>query len=967
MVAKSTILEAGIDLKVQLAGLQQDLERARTMTVRAMRDIETRRRQAMQPGIDRTKRQILTEAQQRQRAVNQEIRGIRRVMSAERERNALITARFSAMRTGGVMLGMAGAAVTGGVGMMVKQYADFDTAMRKATSVSVVSLDQFGQMSKLAEDASINLNMAATSTAEAFYFLGSAGLTATEQMQAYSSVVTLARAASIEAGQSAEILVDTMKGFKIPFSESASVSDQLTHAVISSNMTFLQMGETLSLVSGVARTTNNSLAETLAAIQLMANVGIKGTRSGTTLRRSLLNLAAPSSKISRLFRTLGIDIEEASGKTKPYITLIGELNESLKGASEGQQQMAFKTLFGARAIAGQLEVFHAGAEKMRAMAIATEFDTGANARVAEKQMKSLGNQIGSLKQESAALTRQLGRSMGPTIEMVTMKLKEWTEATRKSVDSNSLFLATLMNYITISGGVAVGLGSIAAGIGSLGLLAMTTGAAFSTLLIGATAVVAVLGVIIYKISGYMAKKAQAAKFERNLKEEVESQTEALKKNKIAFDIYRKDLESTESGKRLLRTRTLLEERQQSNVRLRAGIGMANREVDKTKRQELVSELVQSIPGFKPVMDSNGPMRSAMGPFGNLSSGSTPTMNVDKTSSALMAYSEAQGTAIMRSLDELTKKAPDLIAKNLSSSRIEKAQVNVLTGFSESSVNNFVQILDQLKGHEELYRKVQDQFIENRIDKLGDEMRANDLLDIAEVNRFKNIMLNLERERLEREKNTELAKRSDSFARGFSAQAAEMQRESLVMGEIGASVALTLRDSFSTALGDIARDARNWRDVMVNTIKSIENALIDLAAEQVATGMMSSFAGSSLGGMFGLSDMSASTAGATTAADVVALGGPPMTYHHSGGLVRIPRLHNGLKSDEFPAILQTGERVLSRGETREPSSGNNTPVNVNINITAMDSKSVFQSIKPLKKELASLIQSASKDNHPIRRG
>ncbi|GAG54751.1 unnamed protein product, partial [marine sediment metagenome] len=49
---------------------------------------------------------------------------------------------------------------------------------------------------KMAEEQSVRLNMAATKTAEAFYFLGSAGLSVTDQMKAYVPVATLAKAAA---------------------------------------------------------------------------------------------------------------------------------------------------------------------------------------------------------------------------------------------------------------------------------------------------------------------------------------------------------------------------------------------------------------------------------------------------------------------------------------------------------------------------------------------------------------------------------------------------------------------------------------------------------------------------------------------------------------------------------------------------------------------------------------------------
>jgi hypothetical protein len=52
----------------------------------------------------------------------------------------------------------------------------------------------------------------------------------------------------------------------------------------------------------------------------------------------------------------------------------------------------------------------------------------------------------------------------------------------------------------------------------------------------------------------------------------------------------------------------------------------------------------------------------------------------------------------------------------------------------------------------------------------------------------------------------------------------------------------------------------------------------------------------------------------------------------------PRLHNGLGPDEYPAILQRGEGVLSRDQMRAAGERRNEPVNLNLTIVAADAKS-----------------------------
>ena len=314
----------------------------------------------------------------------------------------------------------------------LKAFANFETAMRRATSVSEATEQQFQRMSEMAIVQSERLNISATKAADAFYFLGSAGLEITQQMNAYIPVATLARAATIEMGQAAEILVDTMKGFGIAFTESERVTDVLSKAVISSNMNYEQLGQTLSMVSGVAALTNNTLEETAAVIATMANVGIKGTRAGTSLRRALLNLAAPLSSIRQELEKWDVAVFDANGKMKPFIQLVGELSDKLKDASEEERNMAFRVIFGARAIAGQIAIFNRGADSLNQFTKELENSGGTAQRIADKQMKSFGNQIGIIWQKIKNLTRIIGEALAPGMErlakvtgkMIDM-LKEW--------------------------------------------------------------------------------------------------------------------------------------------------------------------------------------------------------------------------------------------------------------------------------------------------------------------------------------------------------------------------------------------------------------------------------------------------------------------------------------------------------------------------------------------------------------
>jgi len=330
----------------------------------------------------------------------------------------------------------------GGVALVaMKTYGSFERAMRRATAVSDATEQQFRTMSRMAEEQSMRLNVAAVNAADAFYYLGSAGLSVTEQMQAFVPVVTLAKAGVISAAEAAENMVDTIKGFRMSFADTRKVADVMTQAVISSNMNFTQLGQTLELVAGVSHIMNNSLEDTVAVIAHMANVGIKASMAGTSLRRALLNLGAPTTAGRKMLKHWGVAVYDAEGRMKPFIRILGELNDKLKHASEEQRNMAFRVLFGARAISGQVAVFQTGKEALEEYANSLRNAGGATERVAQRQLKAFLEQLGRIWRQIKNLTRHVGEMLAPGFLRLAKETGATLELMTKKVDKHILNVA----------------------------------------------------------------------------------------------------------------------------------------------------------------------------------------------------------------------------------------------------------------------------------------------------------------------------------------------------------------------------------------------------------------------------------------------------------------------------------------------------------------------------------------------
>lgn len=996
-------------VKAQLMQLQRDTDRVlNRMEVRNFNRGKTAFARSNNLRLA-TNRMAMRSAQMRQREMNEH----NRLLDL---RHAKQMRTMSTLRQVGMIATIAGAIMLTGITAVTKGYADFELAMRKATAVSDVNSRQFQVMSEMAENMSVKLNIAATDAANAFYFLGSAGLTVKEQLETFNATITLSKAATISAGQAAEIMVDTLRGFKLATTEAEHVTDVLAHSVISSNMTFLQLGETLSLVAGVARATNNSLEETTAAIQLMANVGIKGTRAGTTLRRSLLNLAAPSSKIKRLFRNMNIEISDQSGKIKPYIDLVGEISDALDGASEAQQQMAFRTLFGARAIAGQLEVFTAGKEKLLAMVRESEQASGTSARIAEKQMAAFGNRLGILDKRTKKLARSWGELMAPSIDLVTGVLDKLVKKFEEAADSGSLFFAAMGNATIIVGGTLTVVGSLATVLSTLSLLVLTTTLTWGGLLAVITPVGLIFAAIAVTIGLVVAEISRLKRSQALLSIDIEETTKQVDKQILSLERQRDVLAQTTRGVRVLdemeRARALIAKttlRQKTlNDALKEGA------TGYLKQAAVARVLLETMVDATPAEAIASTLPFVLG--GTIS-------DLQK----LLALEMERNQAVLDGISFRAKALEDERTRKEGTPE-EKLGIGFEALRDPGSLKTITGWFDELQETNERYTLIHTRLVERRIANTREEIDEINQLGnrTVEVNKFLDKLQEaVKARRVEQIKHNATLK-GDSLIAGFKSQATEFKQEIPKLGQIGADSAVVFRDGFADALFDIGMRTKSLQEIFNNFFVSINQSLMRMASDIIANAIAMKLFGAAAqaaaggGGTTGGGATAGGTltkliptiaaaffGGGTTAPDTSIPGtsnfiGPPAPipinaptipmqqqfyipdyfndsltndpsslprYHTGAGSVgtsRIPRLHRGLEPDEFPAILEAGEKVTPKNRSKS-FSGTGGKTNITVTIQALDSKDVFASIEPLKKELTMLLQDAGSLNVPARRG
>ena len=176
--------------------------------------------------------------------------------------------------------------------------------------------------------------------------LGMAGLSANEAIVALKPSLQLANLANVSMARSADIATNVLMTFGMQAKDLQGVVDLMATAVNNSNADIEQLANSLSYAGPAAKTAGFSIQETTAAIETMANTGIKGSRSGSALRRMFTSLLNPTKKGSEVIQKYNLDILDAEGNTRSLSNIINQMSNAFKDLPGPERLAAITNLVG---------------------------------------------------------------------------------------------------------------------------------------------------------------------------------------------------------------------------------------------------------------------------------------------------------------------------------------------------------------------------------------------------------------------------------------------------------------------------------------------------------------------------------------------------------------------------------------------------------------------------------------------
>lgn len=249
------------------------------------------------------------------------------------------------------LLAGAGALMVGATALGVKSFADFDQAMSYVRANAEGTPAEFAKLGESVRSVGKDFGYSAVESANGAEELAKAGLSLSEIMGgALTGSLTLAAAGGVSVAEASETAATAMSMFKLEGKDVGHIADILASGANASTASVGSLSQALRQGGGVAASFGVSLEDTIAALAMFDQNGLKGADAGTSLKTMLTALANPSKKAAEAMADLGIEAFDASGKFIGLAGLQDVLKTKMAGLTQEQRAQAMATIFGSDAM-----------------------------------------------------------------------------------------------------------------------------------------------------------------------------------------------------------------------------------------------------------------------------------------------------------------------------------------------------------------------------------------------------------------------------------------------------------------------------------------------------------------------------------------------------------------------------------------------------------------------------------------
>ncbi len=255
------------------------------------------------------------------------------------------------VKKAGLKTMLVGAGIAASLAMPILEMGKFQTEVARVGGIAEASSKQVQAIGDTAMYLGAKTAFTAQQVAEGQGELASMGLTA-DQVSSKTGImadtISFATGQQVAMADAGALLVGTLNAYQKPLSQATTLGDMMTVSMNRSNLKFADLQESMLNTASTSATFGQSIETNLAVLGVLANRNEVGARAGTRLAMTMTKLYTQAGKVNK---ALGVDVyDQATGKTRDFIEVFGELKAKLSTLSEEKKNTTLTDIFGAEGI-----------------------------------------------------------------------------------------------------------------------------------------------------------------------------------------------------------------------------------------------------------------------------------------------------------------------------------------------------------------------------------------------------------------------------------------------------------------------------------------------------------------------------------------------------------------------------------------------------------------------------------------
>lgn len=332
-------------------------------------------------------------------------------------------------------------AITVGAGLMFKKLIDSTTVYEEKIQNLNTLLPGQTTIIKDLEQGFLDLAGPLGSTSElagAAYDALSGGVEPGESVEFVGQAAMFAKANLIDLKDSVDVLTTIMNTYGDSAGTAAEITDTLTTVVRLGKTHGQELAATMGDIAGTAATVGISFDDLAVSLIGTTAGGINTSKSMTSLKAIVANIAKPTAEAKKVAKDLGIEFNLAGIKSKGWAGFLLDLTEKVKGDTQAQTNLF-----------GSVEAFNAiavltsekGLAKMAEGQEALRNKANATKEAYDKQQKTFSASLKAIKNEVEAI---LIKAVLPVFQDLAETMKD--PAFKEGLMSIASAMASLTKY-----------------------------------------------------------------------------------------------------------------------------------------------------------------------------------------------------------------------------------------------------------------------------------------------------------------------------------------------------------------------------------------------------------------------------------------------------------------------------------------------------------------------------------------